>query len=204
MNSTAILDYNAGNLSSLKFTIESLGYRVKILKNPILLEKFSKLIIPGVGNYSHAMSFLKKNEWIKPIKNFVSNKNNNLLGICLGMQILSYKGFEGGVTEGIQLIEGTVEKLLVKKNCRLPHLGWNNIKILKDSEILRDIPNNSDFYFAHSYKFNTQSKKNISATTKNGQNINAIVEKENVVGVQFHPEKSSVYGKVLLKNFLEI
>ena len=120
------------------------------------------------------------------------------------MQILSDKGFEGGVTEGIQLIEGTVEKLLVKENCRLPHLGWNNIKILKDSEILRDIPNNSDFYFAHSYKFNTQSKKNISATTKNGQYINAIVEKENVVGVQFHPEKSSVYGKVLLKNFLEI
>ncbi len=86
MNNTAILDYNAGNLSSLKYTIESLGYKAIILKDPTLLSKFSKLIIPGVGNYSNAMFFLKKKEWIKPIKNFVSNKNNCLLGICLGMQ----------------------------------------------------------------------------------------------------------------------
>ena len=84
MNSVAIIDYNAGNLSSLKFTIQSLGYKVIILKDPNLLEKISKLIIPGVGNYSNAMSFLKNNGWVQPIKDFVSNKNNYLLGICLG------------------------------------------------------------------------------------------------------------------------
>ena len=204
MNSVAIIDYNAGNLSSLKFTIQSLGYKVIILKDPNLLEKISKLIIPGVGNYSNAMSFLKNNGWIQPIKDFVSNKNNFLLGICLGMQILSCKGYEGRKTQGIQLIKGTVEKLDIKKNYRVPHLGWNNIKILRESKILKNIPDNSDFYFAHSYKFNTQNKENISATTEDGQNINAIIEKENVFGVQFHPEKSSVYGKILLNNFLEI
>lgn len=204
MNSVAIIDYNAGNLSSLKFTIQSLGYKVIILKDPNLLEKISKLIIPGVGNYSNAMTFLKNNGWIQPIKDFVSNKNNYLLGICLGMQVLSDKGFESGETNGIQLINGYVEKLSLKKKHRIPHLGWNNIKILKESKILKNIPNDSDFYFAHSYKFKTQSKKNITATTEDGQNINAIVEKENVIGVQFHPEKSSVYGKILLKNFLEI
>ena len=204
MNSVSIIDYNAGNLSSLKFTIQSLGYKVIILKDPNLPEKISKLIIPGVGNYSNAMTFLKNNGWIQPIKDFVSNKNNYLLGICLGMQVLSDKGFESGETNGIQLINGYVEKLSLKKKHRIPHLGWNNIKILKESKILKNIPNDSDFYFAHSYKFKTQSKKNITATTEDGQNINAIVEKENVIGVQFHPEKSSVYGKILLKNFLEI
>ena len=115
------------------------------------------------------------------------------------MQVLSDKGFEGGETNGIQLINGSVEKLIHKKKHRIPHLGWNNIKILKKSKILKNIPNDSDFYFAHSYKFKTQSQKNITATTEDGQNINAIVEKVDPSFLTFKTTSSST--SLILKTF---
>jgi glutamine amidotransferase len=195
-----ILNYGSGNLKSLSNSLNYLGIKYKIVKNKKSLKKISKLIIPGVGSYKNAMNKIERNELIDEIKNF--SKKKIILGICLGMQILSEDGHEDEYTHGLKLISGSVKK--IDNKIITPHVGWNNIIFNKKSILFKSIPNNCDFYFVHSYNFYTQKKNISSYTLFNNQKITASVESRNIFGVQFHPEKSHKNGLKILENFYKI
>ncbi len=206
-NDLGIIDLDISNIGSLINTVSTLNFNFLVIKNPEHLNKFNKIIIPGVGSYDIAMEKLKDKNWIRPIKNYVENPGNCLLGICLGMQLLSSIGFENSKeTQGLDIIKGKVDNLL-NQGCKLqlPHIGWNEVNFLENSEPLTcGIPNKSDFYFVHNYGFFAENKENIIGQTDYDCKFASIIRKQNIFGVQFHPEKSSFQGKKILDNFLKI
>tara|TARA_B100000989_G_scaffold297474_1_gene283346 strand:- start:994 stop:1620 length:627 start_codon:yes stop_codon:yes gene_type:complete len=201
-NNIVILDYGSGNLKSVMNIFEFLGYRVKISRNLSELNSSSHIILPGVGSYIACAEKLEKNIGIKLLKDQVITKSKPLLGICVGMQILSTFGKEHSKHSGLNFIHGVVDKLKVT-NFPLPQIGWNTINIKKQNILLEGIPNNADFYFVHSYKFELENNENVIATTNYEQEFSSIINYKNIYGVQFHPEKSQTYGIKLLKNFVE-
>ena len=140
---------------------------------------------------------------VEILKYKVKKEGQPVLGICLGMQILSSKGYEESETEGLNFIEGEV-KILKNKPSKLPHIGWNSVNFIENNKIFKNLENNKDFYFIHSYYFECKNKKNSIANTNYNQNFSSIINKENIYGFQFHPEKSLKRGLNLLKNFLDI
>ena len=147
---------------------------------------------------------IKKIGWEKSIKNFTSDKNKSLFGICVGMQILSTYGYEHGKSEGLNIIKGDVENMYRQGcNLKLPHIGWNNIKILKKNIITENLSNDSNFYFVNSYSFKTVKSDELIASTIYDLEFPSIINKQNVFGTQFHPEKSSKAGIQILKNFID-
>lgn len=197
----AILDYGYGNIKSIFNAFKFLDIDCKVIKN-FNQVNFKKLILPGVGAFSTAMDVIKKNNFENDIKIFLDDKSNCMLGICLGMQLLATLGREGEVTSGLDLIKGETH-YLKKKEEITHHVGWNNIKILKDNKILKNIKENVDFYFCHSIFFNC-SKEFIIAESKHNISFPAVINKENIYGIQFHPEKSLSNGLQIFKNFSEI
>ena len=183
----SILDYGSGNLKSVLNILEYLGYDVQITRSVGLIDSSTHLILPGVGSYKNCIEKIKKNLGINLIKNQILEKQKPLLGICVGMQVLSSSGYENGDHEGLNLIEGKVVKL---ENTLLsvPQVGWNEIEIKKKDPIFDGIPDKSEFYFLHSYQFKTKSKINVLSTTNYENNFTSVVSKK-IYGVQFHPEK---------------
>ena len=200
----AIINYGIGNIRSLYNSLKKLNVEVEIIVNPELIYKFNKVFLPGVGSYKDAIQLIKKTGWEKSIKDFSSNKNKKLFGVCVGMQILSTYGYEHGKSDGLDIIKGDVEHMY-KQGCnlKLPHIGWNSIKILNKSLITENLPNDSDFYFVNSYSFKIVNSDQLIATTKYGIEFPSIINKDNVFGTQFHPEKSSNVGMQILKNFID-
>lgn len=198
-----IVDYGQGNLFSIKRVLDNFDISNSIESSPILLNKFDKMIIPGVGSFATSMKTLRQNGWVDEIKNF-SLKNKPILGICLGMQLLSSIGYEHGESEGLNLIEGQVIKLEPSSQEKIPHVGWNQINILQDSILLNKIDYNKDFYFVHSYHFEPKFNQNIVANTTYSKTFCSVVENNNIFGTQFHPEKSSKEGIKILKNFIDL
>ena len=188
-----------GNLGSISIAIYSQGWDYEFVSSPEQFDLISHLVIPGVGSYSAAMSKLTSMKLIDPIKNFAENLNP-IMGICLGMQILSEFGTEGGDTKGLGLIDGQVLTLEKSKQFPLPHVGWNEISIKDECNILGGVKTNVDFYFVHSFFFETD-EENIISLTDYGITFPSIVKKNNVVGVQFHPEKSQANGLKIIDNF---
>ena len=195
-----IINYGINNIYSIKNNLDKINIDSQVISTPEEVGKANKLILPGVGSFKLAMKKLEKRNWPIFIKKFISNKKNYLLGICLGMQLLSNKSYEDGETEGLKLINCEVKKLS-NLGCeeKLPHVGWNSIKNYKNSKLLKGIPDEIDFYFMHSYVMLDNS--DVIANFDYGKKFVAAVEKENVFGVQFHPEKSSIGGQQILKNF---
>ncbi len=203
--SVVIVDYNMGNLGSVERFFQECGANVKVSNNPKDLHTAEKIVLPGVGSFCSGMNNLNKLGFIEVLKKEVLVNRIPILGICLGMQLLADEGIEGGSCLGLGFIPGKVVKLETKNNEEvLPHVGWNEINIKKENDILRNIPDKTDFYFVHSYHF-IPSDLNIVVTETNycGKFV-SIIGKDNVFGVQFHPEKSIPYGFELIKNFLEI
>ena len=200
----AIINYGIGNIRSLYNSIKKLNVEVEIIVNPELIYKFNKVFLPGVGSYKDAIQLIKKAGWEKSIKDFSSNKNKKLFGICVGMQVLSTYGYEHGKSDGLDIIEGDVEHMY-KQGCnlKLPHIGWNSIKILNKNLITENLSNDSDFYFVNSYSYKIVNSDQLIATTKYGIEFPSIITKDNVFGTQFHPEKSSNAGMQILKNFID-
>ena len=199
-----IINYGLGNLKSLEMIIKNLGYDVEVIFSAKNLKKLDKAILPGVGSYCQAMSLINSNFWNEEIIEFTLGKKNFLLGICLGMQILSSVGEEIKQTKGLNLIEGKVVSLK-SINCRerIPHIGWNGIENKKNSILLNEIPENTDFYFVHSYVFKPNNLTNVVSTTNYDIDFCSIINKDNIFGTQFHPEKSSFSGRKILQNFLD-
>ncbi|MCP5464802.1 MAG: imidazole glycerol phosphate synthase subunit HisH [Deltaproteobacteria bacterium] len=197
-----IIDYGMGNVFSVKNAFLHLGASVVVSSDWQVLQNSSHLILPGVGSFADGMKNLNELDLVQPLKEHLVHKKACLLGICLGMQLLADEGEEGGCTAGLSLIPGPVKKMQTQHSERLPHLGWNQVEWSQENALLNGIDSKTDFYFAHSYHFEAQDAFVIARTPYCGEFV-SIVTKENVVGTQFHPEKSSKAGLRLLQNFLE-
>jgi glutamine amidotransferase len=197
----AVFDYGAGNLFSLKAALERNGAQsVSIIHDLKDLDKFDGLVLPGVGNFDPAIKSIEHDRelLVKTI-----DQGMPVLGICLGMEILFNKS-EEGTLEGLKILDGEVI-MLPKQKVKIPHMGWNNIEITnKESKLLEDIENSSWVYFVHSYHISPKNKSIVAANSQYGINISALIEKDNLFGTQFHPEKSGIVGSTIIKNFLKL
>ncbi|MBQ7573291.1 MAG: imidazole glycerol phosphate synthase subunit HisH [Clostridia bacterium] len=198
----AIIDYGAGNLHSVKNALDFLGADSKITadKGEILLA--DKVILPGVGAFGDAVSSLKETGLFDTVIE-VKNRGIPLLGICLGLQLMFDKSDETPGVSGLGLFKGKIVKI-PDSGLKIPHMGWNSIKITKDSRILKDLGDEPYVYFVHSYYLNTDDKDLVSAYTEYGTRLDIAIERDNVFALQFHPEKSGRTGMKILKNFIEL
>ncbi len=203
----AIIDYGIGNLGSVAKALESTGARPKRVVNPSELSKFDAIVLPGVGNFTRCKNLLDKLGWSTAIRHEAIANRKQILGICVGMQLLADSGEEGAENDsstlGLGLIAGKV-KSLRKFGCRLrlPHVGWNSVYPKTITPLMRGINNETDFYFVHSYGFQLKTESNCVAIFNYGVDVPAVINNDNVWGTQFHPEKSSKAGLLLLANFL--
>ena len=195
---TAIIDYGAGNLFSVKNALDFLGIENKITNKAEDLRAADRLILPGVGAFPDAMRMLNESGLVGVIKQEAQKKP--LLGICLGMQMLFEKSFEFAETEGLGLIKGSV-KLMTPKNLAVPHMGWNELELNNPCKLLEK--GGEYVYFVHSYAADCPNE-NVSAYCDYGMKVPALVYSGNVYGAQFHPEKSGEAGLAMLKKFAEI
>ncbi|MFF2752756.1 imidazole glycerol phosphate synthase subunit HisH [Psychrobacillus sp. NPDC058041] len=194
-----IIDYGAGNLHSVLKAITGLGYETKLVTKPINHdESISKLILPGVGNAKVAMDVLNESGLSDYLRNEVA-KGTPLLGICLGMQLLLESSEEGNV-ECLGFLKGTVTEFKEETE-KIPHMGWNQVKDVQNNFLFNNIPDSTDFYFVHSYFAKPLEEKNILGLTNYGIDFASAIGNEQVMGVQFHPEKSGKYGIQLLDNY---
>lgn len=200
-----LINMQTNNINCFIKILKKLNYKYKII-NTIsdYDDKIIKLIIPGIGNYKECMEYIKNNNIDKLIYEHI-NLNKKILGICIGMQILSSYGEESELTNGLDIFKNTkTEKL--KTDLILPHIGWNSIKIINnnDNNLFNNINLNSDFYFVHSYNVICDNKDIIFSTTKYGNNeFISIIKNDNILALQFHPEKSGKNGIKLIENFLK-
>ena len=193
-----IINYGLGNINAFYEIYKENGVELKIIDDYKELKKnYNKIILPGVGSFDKAITLLKSKYFYDEIINFSLKKNNKILGICVGMQILASKSDEGELT-GFSFVNKSFNKLKSKVT---PHIGWNNVSIKKDHYLFNNIKNNSIFYFLHSFCLSEIENQYIVGETEYEQNFISVFEKENIIGIQFHPEKSHSQGEKLLLNF---
>lgn len=200
-----VIDYGMSNLGSIVRSLEESGACVRVSDDYRDLKQAERIILPGVGAFSDGMSNLHAGGWVEPLRDAVLDAGVPLLGICLGMQLLADRGVEGGAVDGLQLIPGVVERLFPDTNStRVPHMGWNEVYTTGTNPLFDDIVDGTDFYFVHSYHVIPSDSFTVLATTPYCGGFVSSVGRDNVFGVQFHPEKSGRPGLRLLKNFISI
>jgi glutamine amidotransferase len=199
-----IVDYGLGNLFSVAKAFESIGIPVRISADPKDLKDASHIVLPGVGAFPRGMQNLKSEGLLETLEEEVLGKKKPFLGICLGLQLLADKGYEYEESAGLGWIKGEVRILDVEQQgLKVPHIGWNDLSLKKESRLFKKIKSDADFYFVHSYQLHCADKKDVVATTIYGEEITAVIERENICAVQFHPEKSQDAGLTLLENFYQ-
>jgi glutamine amidotransferase len=196
-----IIDYGSGNTRSVFNIFQAIHGDVKVSSAPEDIEGATHIVLPGVGAFGAAMEKIKALPSFSILEENVLGKKKPFLGICVGMQVLAEKGFEHGEHDGLGWISGSVKKL-DSKGLYLPHVGWNNLVSARDNALLNDISQDMDFYYVHSYCFETSDPADSAATCEYGSVFTSVVSRDNIYGVQFHPEKSQKAGKKLLMNFL--
>ena len=208
MNVT-IVDYSSGNISSVINSFREVAndkVNIEVTSDLNKIKSSDKLVLPGQGSFKSCVEALNKIKDLKDtLSEFAINNKKPLLGICVGLQMFADIGYEETETKGLGWISGKVSKIDNQNGkYKLPHIGWNQINILKKSKIFNNIENHSHMYFVHSYEFVPKDKTVISATTDYSSNIVCSVEKENIFGTQFHPEKSDKTGLKIIENFIKI
>ena len=208
MNVT-IVDYNSGNISSVINSFKEVAeerVKIEVTSNLNKIKSSDKIVLPGQGSFKSCVEALNNiNGLVETLNDFAINKKKPLLGICVGLQMFADVGYEEIETKGLGWISGKVSKIDNHNGkYKLPHIGWNQINILKESNIFKDIKNNSHMYFVHSYEFVPEDKNVVSAITEYSSNIVCSVEKENIFGTQFHPEKSDKIGLKIINNFINL
>lgn len=198
-----IIDYDAGNIKSVEKALAYIGEETIVSRDPEVLLKADKAILPGVGSFGQAMENLHRYNLVPVIKDMVKN-NTPFLGICLGLQLLFESSEETPGVEGIGILKGKILRIPPAEGLKIPHMGWNSIKIKKGARLFKDIPEDSYVYFVHSYYLKAGREEDVTATTEYPALIHASVEHDNVFACQFHPEKSSEIGLKILKNFVEL
>ena len=197
MTSVAIFDYGAGNIFSLKTSLEKAGALVDVINNFDKPNEYSGLLLPGVGNFDPAINSIRDFSKTQ-FRDYVGSMP--ILGICLGMEMFFEKS-EEGKEKGLGIIDGEV--IVLPSSMKVPHMGWNNLEIKKPGKILEGVDNGTWVYFVHSYRVKPSSEDIITAESNYGIKVPAVVEYENFFGTQFHPEKSGPVGKIMLENFLK-
>ena len=201
MTRVCVLDYGSGNVASVYNLIKFLNYECVVSNKPKIIETSTHLILPGVGAFGASMEKIKKRIPIEILENQVLIKKKPFLGICVGMQVMTEIGEEFGRHQGLGWIKGKVVKI---KSKILPHIGWNNVVIKKSSKIFTGLSEHRDFYFVNSFHCNLNDKNLVIAETEYEEIFCSAFQKENIIGVQFHPEKSQKTGQILIKNFLSL
>jgi imidazole glycerol-phosphate synthase subunit HisH len=196
-----IVNYGLGNLQSVYNALDIVGADVKISHHPKDLREAEKIVLPGVGAFGPAMANLSVGGWDEALHREVVENKKPLLGICLGLQVLAEVGTERGINKGLAFVPGSVLSLKAK-GLRLPHVGWNDVSIVKDHPILRNLSSKPIFYFVHTFKFVPKSDDVVAAKCKYGEEFAAAITSENIFATQFHPEKSQGAGLRLLENFV--
>jgi len=201
-----IIDYGAGNVNSVFNSIKEVDKNSHVMVSNKVndLKSANYFILPGVGAFGDCMEGLKSVDGFLPeLRNQVLKYKKPFLGICVGMQVLASSGYENGEHQGLGFINGKVEKIISNENLKVPHMGWNSLIIKQPKHpIFNDIKAGEDFYFANSFHFLCQNDNNVLGYVEYGSKINSVIAKDNIIGVQFHPEKSGEVGLKFLKNFL--
>ena len=198
-----IVDYGVGNISAFKNVSKRLNIPSSIAKSSKDLENATKLILPGVGSFDYAMGQLNLSGMREKLDELVIEKKIPVLGVCVGMQMMG-NGSEEGASEGLNWVDAEVLKLdesLLKTRVKLPHMGWNQVKPLKESKLFKNINEEAIFYFLHSYYFKCKNLNHVLGVSDYGTSFSSCINFENIYGVQFHPEKSHNNGEKLLHNF---
>jgi glutamine amidotransferase len=208
MNVT-IVDYNSGNISSVINSFKEVAkgkVNIEVTSDLNKIKSSDKVVLPGQGSFKSCVDALNSiNGLVETLNEFAVTNKKPLLGICVGLQMFADLGYEETETKGLGWISGKVSKINNQYNkFKLPHIGWNEISIIKESKIFKNIKNKSHMYFVHSYEFIPEDKNIISATTDYSSNIVCSIEKENIFGTQFHPEKSDKLGLKIIENFLNL
>jgi glutamine amidotransferase len=208
MNVT-IVDYNSGNISSVINSFKEVAkekIKIEVSSNLDKIKSSDKIVLPGQGSFKSCVDALNSIDGlVDTLNEFTTINKKPLLGICVGLQMFADIGYEETETQGLGWISGKVSKIDNQNGkFKLPHIGWNELNIVKASQIFRDIKNKSHMYFVHSYEFIPKDKNVISATTDYSSSIVCSVEKENIFGTQFHPEKSDKEGLKIIDNFLNL
>ncbi|MBS3918878.1 MAG: imidazole glycerol phosphate synthase subunit HisH [Deltaproteobacteria bacterium] len=205
MKKVAIIDYAMGNLDSVARAIEECRGEPVITGRAEDLKEANYIILPGVGAFGDGMRNIRELGLEQTIKEEVLQKEIPFLGICLGMQLLASRGYEDGETAGLDLIPGEVVRFEPDgPGVKVPHIGWNEVVLKRPHPLFRNIPSEKDFYFVHSYHFACKNREDILCLTPYCGNFVSAVNRKNVIGVQFHPEKSLQLGLKLLSNFLSL
>ena len=209
--SIAVIDYGSGNLKSVSKALETAANninansKIMVTSDPKIIKQSKKIVLPGQGSFRDCYSGIKKIPGLEEALNeFVLENKKPILGICVGMQLFAKTGYESHKTNGFGWIDAEVRKINnMNKRLKLPHMGWNEIELTKDSFLFSNIKNKSHVYFIHSYEFMTKQKDCVVATTNYGNPIIVSIVKDNIIGTQFHPEKSQKNGLIILENFLK-
>lgn len=197
-----LIDYGMGNILSVLNAFEYIGADIKVCHKSSDIKDKDKLILPGVGAFSDCIKSLDELGFIDELDNFVIQKKKPILGICLGMQVMASKSYENGIFDGLNWIDSEVVPINTKNlEIKIPHIGWNSLHNLKRNNIFYNIEENFNFYFVHSYFMKCNNMNDVIAECEYGTHITAAVNKENIFGVQFHPEKSQDYGLRIIENF---
>ncbi|MBQ4282878.1 MAG: imidazole glycerol phosphate synthase subunit HisH [Lachnospira sp.] len=199
----AIIDYDAGNLKSVEKALVSLGQEVVVSREPEVLLTADKVILPGVGAFGDAMGKLHDYGLVDVIKQIVA-KGTPLLGICLGLQLMFERSDETPGVEGLAILPGEILRIPPQEGLKIPHMGWNSLKVNPKSKLFVGIGDDAYVYFVHSYYLKAKDEAIVAASTEYSTHIHAAVESGNVYACQFHPEKSSDVGLKILKNFAEL
>jgi glutamine amidotransferase len=207
----SIIDYGMGNIHSVQKAFQVHGARAVVTNSPATVGDCNKLVLPGVGAFGDAMQELKKRGLIPAIKKHIM-QGKTFLGICLGMQLLFEASKESPDCRGLGILEGTVEKFRAKAGLKVPHIGWNQLRVARSQShkvtrrcpLLQNIPDNAYVYFCHSYYVAPRPKDLIAATTNYGLDFASLLWKGNIYGMQFHPEKSQKVGLRIIKNFVDL
>ena len=208
----AIIDYETGNISSVinsfkaVYTKQNIEIKIEVTSNLKTILSSDKIILPGQGSFKNCVESLEKIKGLKDTLNeFAIIKKKPLFGICVGMQMFADVGYEGTETKGLGWITGNVKKIDNKNNqFKLPHIGWNELSFTSNSELFKDIKEKSHVYFVHSYKFVPDNEDYVTSKTDYSEEIVASVQKDNLFGTQFHPEKSDRIGLKIIKNFINL
>ena len=193
-----------GNLLSVYHALEMVGSDVKVCQHPKDLDDIERIVLPGVGAFRDCIANLKQKGFVEALHEAVLLQGKPIFGICLGMQAMAARSFEGGENKGLAWFDADVIRLQPKDtSLRVPQVGWNEVTYQQDSPIFTGLPHAPDFYFVHSYFMKCNNEKDVEATCEYGGIITAAVRKENILATQFHPEKSQDYGLKVLENFLK-
>ena len=200
----AIIDYGMGNIHSVQKALELFGAKTTVTNKPEEIQAADKAVLPGVGAFDDAMLELKKQDLISALNEYIKNRRP-FLGICLGMQLLFEESEEASESKGLGILKGKVKRFTELKGLKVPHMGWNQLKIVSSvCPLLKNIPDNSYMYFCHSYYPEPKDRNSSAATTDYGREFSSVVWQDNVYGVQFHPEKSQKTGLKMLENFVNL